>query len=132
MSRPSPEDGTPPPPAAADDAADSVLLARPSPAAAAFTLLPLGTGGGPFETDLSAYLLKPACSAWASGCVSLEAGSGIGALVELLGKPDGRALWEQFGLNQAAGDDHGEAWMAGKVMQCMRSYLITHAYVPCR
>lgn len=98
-----------------------------STAAPAFTLLPLGTGGGPFESDLSAYLLKPASSRWASGCISLEAGSGIGALAELLGKPSGHALWEQFELGPAG--DHGEPWMAGKVMETMRSYLITHACV---
>lgn len=101
-------------------------LVRPS-----FSLLPLGTGGGPLETDLSAYLVKPASSPWAHGCISLEAGSGIGALAELLGRAEGGALWTQFGLDDelAGAADPGAAWKAGRVMQTVRAYLVTHACV---
>lgn len=103
-------------------------IARPRPPT--FTLLALGTGGGPLETNLSAYLLKPASSAWSGGCVSLEAGSGIGALVELLAKD--KVLWRKFGFDELSQDGlptvgQGEVWQAGKVMQTMRAYLITHA-----
>lgn len=31
-----------------------------------------GCGGGPLETNLSSYLLKPFANSWVDGCTSLE------------------------------------------------------------
>ncbi|SCV67298.1 BQ2448_5944 [Microbotryum intermedium] len=50
----------------------------------AFEMLVVGCGGGPLETNLSSYLVKPYSTKWADGCTSLEAGSTIGALANLI------------------------------------------------
>ncbi|SGY97837.1 BQ5605_C035g11428 [Microbotryum silenes-dioicae] len=50
----------------------------------AFEMLVVGCGGGPLETNLSSYLVKPYSTKWADGCTSLEAGSTIGALASLI------------------------------------------------
>ncbi|SCZ96438.1 BZ3500_MvSof-1268-A1-R1_Chr8-2g10193 [Microbotryum saponariae] len=50
----------------------------------AFEMLVVGCGGGPLETNLSSYLVKPYATKWADGCTSLEAGSTIGALASLI------------------------------------------------
>lgn len=39
-----------------------------------FSLLALGTGGGPVEDNLSAYWVKPASSPWSKGFVSIDGG----------------------------------------------------------
>ncbi|KAF9036992.1 cyclic-AMP phosphodiesterase [Hymenopellis radicata] len=49
-----------------------------------FDMVVVGAGGGPDETDLSAYLFKPADMDWSDGIVALEAGSGQGALRRIL------------------------------------------------
>ncbi|KIJ23566.1 hypothetical protein M422DRAFT_275837 [Sphaerobolus stellatus SS14] len=49
-----------------------------------FSLFVLGAGGGPLETDISAYLFKPYASGWEEGIFALDAGSGVGTLVQLL------------------------------------------------
>lgn len=71
-----------------------------------FDFVCLGAGGGPSETDLSAYvdlwqqatcttadllpaasyLLKTADTHWEDGIIAVEAGSGIGALTTILSR----------------------------------------------
>ncbi|KAJ3508197.1 hypothetical protein NLJ89_g5884 [Agrocybe chaxingu] len=50
----------------------------------AFDLLVVGAGGGPDETNLSAYLVKLHNADWEEGVVALEAGSGQGRKDDLL------------------------------------------------
>ncbi|KAG2752245.1 hypothetical protein P692DRAFT_20313862 [Suillus brevipes Sb2] len=51
---------------------------------AAFDMVVVGSGGGPDETNLSGYLLKPHDAAWNDGIIALEAGSGLGALRQIM------------------------------------------------
>ncbi|KAI0005867.1 cyclic-AMP phosphodiesterase [Russula compacta] len=51
-----------------------------------FDLVVVGSGGGPYETNLSAYLFKPCDASWKDGIIALEAGSGIGTLHQLLSR----------------------------------------------
>lgn len=81
----------------------------------AFDLVVVGAGGGPDETDLSAYLLKPAHTAWDDGIVALEAGSGPGALRRL--------------LNQNPGLFSGKIYTAGTIYSLIHSCLLTHAHL---
>ncbi|KAM0787289.1 hypothetical protein ACM66B_006522 [Microbotryomycetes sp. NB124-2] len=50
----------------------------------AFDLLVIGCGGGPLETNLSSYLVKPFSTKWSDGCTSLEGGSTMGAIATLI------------------------------------------------
>ncbi|KAH8102887.1 cAMP phosphodiesterases class-II-domain-containing protein [Cristinia sonorae] len=85
----------------------------------AFDLVVLGCGGGPNESNLSSYLLKPHDALWSDGIVALEAGSGIGALLQLLKtEPD------LFGVRQ-----DGKGHSAAEVFSWIRCYLITHAHL---
>ncbi|PFH46123.1 hypothetical protein AMATHDRAFT_70624 [Amanita thiersii Skay4041] len=49
-----------------------------------FDIVVVGSGGGPDESDLSAYLLKPSDTEWWDGIIALDAGSGVGALNRIL------------------------------------------------
>ncbi|KAG2076059.1 hypothetical protein BDR04DRAFT_1090899 [Suillus decipiens] len=51
---------------------------------AVFDMIVVGSGGGPDETNLSGYLLKPREAAWNDGIIALEAGSGLGALRHIM------------------------------------------------
>ncbi|KAH9966498.1 cyclic-AMP phosphodiesterase, partial [Russula dissimulans] len=51
-----------------------------------FDLVVVGSGGGPYETNLSSYLFKPCDASWKDGIIALEAGSGIGTLHQLLSR----------------------------------------------
>lgn len=51
-----------------------------------FDLVVVGSGGGPFETNLSSYLFKPCDVPWTDGIIALEAGSGIGTLYHLINR----------------------------------------------
>lgn len=53
----------------------------------AFDLIVIGSGGGPFEDDLSSYFLKAHHSSWHLGFVALEAGSGLATISRLLQRP---------------------------------------------
>ncbi|KAF7974065.1 hypothetical protein HWV62_23991 [Athelia sp. TMB] len=44
----------------------------------------VGSGGGPDETNLSAYLIKPYDADWEDGITALDAGSGKGALKRIM------------------------------------------------
>ncbi|KAF4614635.1 hypothetical protein D9613_002839 [Agrocybe pediades] len=62
-----------------------------------FDLVVVGAGGGPDETNLSAYLVKPHEAKWEHGILALEAGSGQGTLSQLLrGNP------QLFGASNSA------------------------------
>ncbi|KAG6909827.1 hypothetical protein DXG01_015100 [Tephrocybe rancida] len=49
-----------------------------------FDLVVVGAGGGPDETNLSAYLFKPHDAEWYDGVLAVEAGSAQGALATIL------------------------------------------------
>ncbi|KAI9466040.1 cAMP phosphodiesterases class-II-domain-containing protein [Lactarius psammicola] len=51
-----------------------------------FDLVVVGSGGGPFETNLSSYLFKPCDVPWTDGIIALEAGSGMGTLHHLINR----------------------------------------------
>lgn len=41
----------------------------------AFEMVVVGSGGGPDETNLSGYLLKPRNASWRDGIIALEGGA---------------------------------------------------------
>ncbi|GAA5849257.1 hypothetical protein JCM9279_006428 [Rhodotorula babjevae] len=63
----------------------------------AFELLVLGCGGGPIETNLSSFLVKPYASKWTEGCTGIEGGSTIGAVASLVERNP--YAFEGFGLD---------------------------------
>ncbi|KAI0320508.1 cyclic-AMP phosphodiesterase [Amylostereum chailletii] len=86
----------------------------------AFDLVVLGSGGGPYETNLSAYLLKTHSASWEDGMIALDAGSGLGALDRLLDRhPD------LFGPVHKCDPPRG----ALDIYSFVRCFLITHAHL---
>ncbi|KAF9264958.1 cyclic-AMP phosphodiesterase [Marasmius fiardii PR-910] len=81
---------------------------------AVFDMIVVGSGGGPDETNLSSYLLKPTGTSWEDGIIALEAGSGPGALSRLL--LQNPALFEQ---TRSAAD----------IYSYVRCYLLSHAHL---
>ncbi|KII89038.1 hypothetical protein PLICRDRAFT_594083 [Plicaturopsis crispa FD-325 SS-3] len=83
----------------------------------------VGSGGGPDETNLSAYLMKPSNSPWEDGVVALEAGSGQGALKQILKQsPDI--------LGQCSDEDGStRRYTAHEIFSYIRCFLITHAHL---
>ncbi|GAA5887167.1 hypothetical protein JCM6882_009471 [Rhodosporidiobolus microsporus] len=73
----------------------------------AFDLLVLGCGGGPIETNLSSFLVKPYLGKWTEGCTGLEGGSTIGALSSLIERNP--YAFEGFGLEIGVDADELEA-----------------------
>ncbi|KAI0646794.1 cyclic-AMP phosphodiesterase [Trametes meyenii] len=87
-----------------------------------FDLFVVGCGGGPFEDNLSSYLLKPKQSSWNDGIVALEAGSGLGAL--------NRLLTEHIDVfSSASEDDPASATSAAGIHSWIKCYLVTHAHL---
>ncbi|ESK87529.1 cyclic-amp phosphodiesterase [Moniliophthora roreri MCA 2997] len=80
----------------------------------AFDMVVVGSGGGPDETNLSSYLLKPARKSWEAGIIALEAGSGPGALRRLLNRNP-----NLFGEPRSAAD----------IYSFIRCYLLSHAHL---
>ncbi|KAI9446620.1 cAMP phosphodiesterases class-II-domain-containing protein [Lactarius indigo] len=78
-----------------------------------FDLVVVGSGGGPFETNLSSYLFKPCDVPWADGIIALEAGSGIGALYNLINR--NIALFDGLSAHQ--------------VYSLIHCFLISHAHL---
>ncbi|KAH9048517.1 cAMP phosphodiesterases class-II-domain-containing protein [Lactarius hengduanensis] len=78
-----------------------------------FDLVVVGSGGGPFETNLSSYLFKPCDVPWADGIIALEAGSGIGALYHLINR--NVALFDGLSAHQ--------------VYSLIHCFLISHAHL---
>ncbi|KAJ3806602.1 cyclic-AMP phosphodiesterase [Lentinula aff. lateritia] len=86
----------------------------------AFALVCVGSGGGPLESDLSGYLLKPYKEEWDSGIIALEAGSGQGTLHRLLQQePD------LFKTQSSA----KRTYSASEIYTFVRCFLITHAHL---
>ncbi|TDL27223.1 cyclic-AMP phosphodiesterase [Rickenella mellea] len=82
-----------------------------------FDLVVVGSGGGPSETNISAYLLKERALSWEDGIVALEAGSGVGALQKILDKnPD---------MLGSSGEKH----TAAQIYSFVRAYVITHTHL---
>ncbi|KIK63768.1 hypothetical protein GYMLUDRAFT_40834 [Collybiopsis luxurians FD-317 M1] len=94
-------------------------MAGPDPALA-FDMIVVGSGGGPHETNLSSYLLKPYGAEWDAGIVALEAGSGQGTLNRLL----------ELEPNLFVGKDGvTRTYSASEVYSFVRCFLITHAHL---
>ncbi|EGN96145.1 hypothetical protein SERLA73DRAFT_185733, partial [Serpula lacrymans var. lacrymans S7.3] len=88
-----------------------------------FDLVVVGSGGGPDETNLSAYLLKPSQNAWEDGIVALEAGSGQGALSHILKRNP-----ELFGGREDS-DGHEKILSAPMIYSFVQCFLLTHAHL---
>ena len=52
-----------------------VLDLLPADSPPSFSVLALGTGGGPTEDNLSAYWVKPAQQSWNQGFISVDGGA---------------------------------------------------------
>lgn len=85
----------------------------------AFDMVVVGCGGGPDETNLSAYLFKPYDSRWEDGIIALEAGSGQGALSHIL---------EETPTLFNSERDQGP-YSVAKIYSYVRCFLITHAHL---
>ncbi|KAI0273851.1 cAMP phosphodiesterases class-II-domain-containing protein [Gloeopeniophorella convolvens] len=78
-----------------------------------FDLVVVGSGGGPYETNLSSYLFKPCDASWTDGIIALEAGSGIGTLHQLISRD--ATLFGDLSATQ--------------VYSRIRCFLISHAHL---
>ncbi|KIJ29881.1 hypothetical protein M422DRAFT_36794 [Sphaerobolus stellatus SS14] len=87
-----------------------------------FSLFVLGAGGGPLETDISAYLFKPYASGWEEGIFALDAGSGVGTLVQLLSQNN--ELLKYFAMDSNI-DPKVAAY---HLVSFIHTYLITHSH----
>ncbi|KAJ7184186.1 cyclic-AMP phosphodiesterase [Mycena filopes] len=89
-----------------------------------FDLVVVGSGGGPDETNLSAYLFKPASARWEDGIVALEAGSGQGTLQQLLKhNPD------LFNSGSPSSTASRAKYTAAQIYSFVRCFLISHAHL---
>lgn len=89
-----------------------------------FDMVVVGSGGGPDETNLSAYLLKPRRARWEDGVLALEAGSGQGALNQLLQRNP-----HLFDSPSDLDDHEPRVFSASEIYNLVRCYLITHAHL---
>ncbi|KAI0781212.1 cAMP phosphodiesterases class-II-domain-containing protein [Trametes elegans] len=92
--------------------------------ATTFHLFVVGCGGGPYENNLSSYLLKPSESSWKDGIIALEAGkgSGLGAINRLLtAHPD-------VFKSDVESEDSATPTPAD-IYSWIRCYLITHPHL---
>ncbi|KAH7107477.1 cAMP phosphodiesterases class-II-domain-containing protein [Auriculariales sp. MPI-PUGE-AT-0066] len=105
---------------------------RSSPASdGAFEMLVVGSGGGPDQTDLSSYLVKPRAASWQDGILSLEGGSGVGVLRRLLEQnPTLLTHEEVFGLGNGPASPRAKraGAIALQTYSFVRDYAITHAH----
>ncbi|KAI0028358.1 cAMP phosphodiesterases class-II-domain-containing protein [Vararia minispora EC-137] len=92
----------------------------------AFDMIVVGSGGGPCENDLSAYLLKPHGAAWTDGIVALEAGSGMGTLKRLLERDP--CLFDN-GSDACPKTSSAHAPSYRTLYDSIRCYLISHAHL---
>ncbi|KAI0362740.1 cyclic-AMP phosphodiesterase [Trametes cingulata] len=88
-----------------------------------FDIFVVGSGGGPYEDNLSSYLLKPSESSWKDGIIALEAGSGLGAL--------NRLLTEHADVFTSSSEevDVPKTPTAADIYSWIRCYLITHPHL---
>ncbi|TFK25063.1 class II cAMP phosphodiesterase [Coprinopsis marcescibilis] len=92
------------------------------PPMTAFDIVVVGAGGGPDESNLSAYLLKSHTAHWKDGVLALEAGSGQGTLRRLL-KQNPRLFQQDSDLQC------GSSLSASDIYKAVRGFLITHAHM---
>ncbi|KAJ7470358.1 cyclic-AMP phosphodiesterase [Mycena latifolia] len=88
-----------------------------------FDLVVVGEGGGPDETNLSAYLFKPSAAPWEDGIVALEAGSGQGAVQKLLQRDP--HLFNSPDKPSA----RTKPYSASEIYSLVRCFLISHAHL---
>ncbi|TRM59421.1 cAMP phosphodiesterases class-II-domain-containing protein [Schizophyllum amplum] len=81
-----------------------------------FDMVVVGSGGGCDETNLSSYLIKPATAAWTDGIISLEGGSGQGALQQILQR-NPKLL------------DCRKRYTASEIYSHVQCFLITHGHL---
>ncbi|PPQ78149.1 hypothetical protein CVT25_015482 [Psilocybe cyanescens] len=95
------------------------------PSAVSFDLVVVGAGGGPDETNLSAYLVKPHDAEWEDGILALEAGSGQGTLAQLLRKNP------LLFLNPVSAEEGSinKMYSASDIYSFVRCFLLTHAHL---
>ncbi|KAF8636720.1 hypothetical protein AX17_003523 [Amanita inopinata Kibby_2008] len=86
-----------------------------------FDIVVVGSGGGPDELDLSAYLLKESNAEWSDGILGLEAGSSLGALK--------RILERNPSLFQGQKDSGKATHTAPEIYSYVKCFLITHAHL---
>ncbi|PPQ70284.1 hypothetical protein CVT24_000847 [Panaeolus cyanescens] len=96
----------------------------PSKKPIAFDFVVVGAGGGPDETNLSAYLVKPHSTSWEDGVVALEAGSGQGTLAQLL-----RSNPNIFSKPEDKNLAPGKRYTASEIYSFVKCFLITHAHL---
>ncbi|KDQ13130.1 hypothetical protein BOTBODRAFT_395355 [Botryobasidium botryosum FD-172 SS1] len=102
---------------------------------ASFDIVVVGCGGGPSENNLSSYFVKAYGSSWEDGILSLDAGSGLGALSQLLDRHPG--LFDSAPADdtlardnvQERGNDSSSYQRASQVYSFIRTFLITHAHM---
>ncbi|THH15892.1 hypothetical protein EW146_g4656 [Bondarzewia mesenterica] len=87
-----------------------------------FDLVVVGCGGGPFESNLSAYLLKPCDAVWEDGIIALEAGSGLGTLNQIMKQHPGL-------FNDSKDPLKPSRFSAYQIYSLIRCFLITHAHL---
>ncbi|KAF8310153.1 hypothetical protein DL93DRAFT_2099545 [Clavulina sp. PMI_390] len=92
-----------------------------------FDLVVVGCGGGPSELNLSSYFVKARENSWAQGILALEAGSGLGALKEIL--VDHPLVFEDEGARVPITGGGGSASKrAASIYSCIRTFLVSHAH----
>ncbi|KAF8874645.1 cyclic-AMP phosphodiesterase [Gymnopilus junonius] len=96
----------------------------PHSATSTFDLVVVGAGGGPDETNLSAYLVKPRNTEWEDGILALEAGSGQGTLAQLLRKDP-----HIFHSVKPKGGAVNKVPSASDIYSLIQCFLLTHAHL---
>ncbi|KAF8337618.1 cyclic-AMP phosphodiesterase [Cantharellus anzutake] len=98
-----------------------------------FDLVVLGCGGGPDELNLSSYLFKTCQNQWCDGILSVEAGSGLGALRELLSRDpfifEDLKVIGKDDLAEKVLDDGSPSQRAARIYSWIRTFLISHAHL---
>ncbi|KZP29888.1 hypothetical protein FIBSPDRAFT_908193 [Athelia psychrophila] len=90
-----------------------------------FSMVVVGSGGGPDETNLSAYLIKPHNADWEDGITALDAGSGKGALKRII-----KETPSTFARRNDESDSKATSPLsANKIYSCIRAFIITHAHL---
>ncbi|OAX43821.1 hypothetical protein K503DRAFT_846963 [Rhizopogon vinicolor AM-OR11-026] len=87
-----------------------------------FDMVVVGSGGGPDETNLSGYLIKPCEAAWDDGIIALEAGSGYGALRHIM-----KCNPNIFG--ERPPEEDPASFTPLTVYSNVKSFLLTHAHL---
>ncbi|PVF96056.1 hypothetical protein CPB86DRAFT_807890 [Serendipita vermifera] len=90
-----------------------------------FDFVCIGAGGGPSETDLSSYLVKASDARWEDGIVALEAGSGIGALSNILTRS--RDVFHD--VQPIPDTPECPQLLACRIYSYIQSFLITHSHL---